>query len=702
MSRYVLTVLAALLAIPMIPWAQAAYGAVGKQEKGWTLNLKDVDIHAFLEQVSTITGENFVLDPQVKGVVTVIAPTPMSKEAVHELLLTVLRVNGLTAVVSPTSTRVIPQGGAKLESSTDDAGVTSGQQLVTRVIPLKNADVDETVKILKPLISSAGYLEGSIYSNALIVSDYADNLAQILKALKDLDNEDSSKVEVIPIKDGSVDEIVPLLEAMAPMQIGENKKGRNRLRVLADERSNSIVVRGDKKDREEIRSLVETLDQKTTNHNSIQMIRLHYADAKEIAPLLRGMLSKSGDAAGAAPPPAGNAAGGVSAANAATLSTLYSAAPLPASGPAPAQHGGTGEAPEMQSFIQADISRNALIVRADPTLMSEIRSLVAQLDVRSPQVLIEAAIVEITADASEQLGMQLAAGRGTVSAHSASTQFSSNELSLGSVLTQLGSATAAATTGEGLAVALGTKGKFDVLVQALASVDGANLLSTPSITTLDNEEAKIVVGQNVPFRSGSFTTLSSGVANPFTTIERQDIGITLKVVPQINEGNLVRLNIEQEVSSIANTTVAGAADLITNKRSIQTNVLAEDGETVVLGGLLQDDTSESVSKIPLLGDIPVIGTLFRDNQHSATKENLIVFLRPTVLWGRDQMAALTQERYGRVYELQLGRKKLIDDDFPFSHAGESPAAPLPWLAAPAPSVDTVFNPPAKALPWLIQ
>jgi general secretion pathway protein D len=323
-------------------------------------------------------------------------------------------------------------------------------------------------------------------------------------------------------------------------------------------------------------------------------------------------------------------------------------------------------------------------------MMNEIRSIVKQLDVRRPQVLIEAAIVEITADKSQKLGIQLAGGNTAATFNGGTTQFSGAGLSIGDILTQLGNPNVADVSGEGLAVTLGTKAGFNVILQALASTTGANLLSTPSIITLDNEEAKIVVGQNVPFRTGSFSTQNAGVSNPFTTIERQDIGITLKVMPQIHEGNLVKMNIEQEVSSIAPTTVqtSGAADIVTNKRTIQTKVLAEDGETIVLGGLIEDDISEIDSKVPLLGDIPVLGSLFGSKSHSSTKKNLLVFLRPTVLRGSEQMAGVTQRGYGQVYDLMLGRKNLAD----VNDAG------MPERILDAGSV---FEMPPKKLPWLV-
>ncbi len=653
------------------PWGLTpAYAQTASDEKDWKLNLKDVELPVFLEQVSSITGENFVIDPQVKGKVSVIATTPMRADAVHELMLSVLRVNGYAAVPAGPVTRIVPQANLKMGAVTPARAAGDTQQLVTRVLKVKSANVNEMVRILRPLLSASGYMEGSEFSNSLIISDYGDNVEQIMKAMRAFSTQQSTAdIEVIPLREVWVGDIVPLIEAIAPMQLQELGKGRNTLRIVADERNNSIIVRGDRKEREQIRSLIEKFDIRNEEANNIQMIRLHYADARDVASLLKATLGSKPQSEAASAP------AGTAAPSAGATSQV----------PALAEGGG-----DSHVSIQANVTLNSIIVRADPAVMNEIRALVKQLDVRRPQVLIEAAIVEITADKTRQLGTQLAGGNTAVTYNGGTTQFSGANLVIGDMLDQLGNAGAANVSGEGLAVLLGTKAGFNILLQALSSTTGANLLSTPSIITLDNEEAKIVVGQNVPFRTGSFSTQNAGVSNPFTTIERQDIGITLKVMPQIHEGNLVKMNIEQEVSSIAPTTsqTSGAADLVTNKRTIQTKVLAQDGETIVLGGLIQDDVSEVDSKVPLLGDIPVVGTLFSNRSQSSTKKNLLVFLRPTVLRSQDNMGAITQERFGRVYDLILGRQDILSGDATVSAATQDPGQ--------------IFHVPPKELPWLLE
>ncbi len=663
-----------------------AAAAASPNPNGFSLNLKDVDIRAFIEQVASITGENFIVDPAVKGTITVISPSAMSKEAVNEVFLSVLRVNGFAAVASENATRIVPLATNKGTASSGTARANS-QQIITRVVAVKNANIEEAVKLLKPLVSPAGYLEGSATSNALIVSDYADNVAQVMKSLQGLDRPGGGEVEIIPLKEAWVGNIVPLIETLSPVQLADSKS-RNRLRVVADERSNSIIVRGDVSDRQAIRRLVETLDKKVPSGSDIQLIRLQYADAREVAGLLRRMLSNGGGAGGGAVANSPTAAAAVNAGSAnggnAAGANLFATALGNASAGA---NGASGQVSDGgDGSIQADVALNALVVRAEPARMNEIRALVRQLDVRRPQVLIEAAIVEVTSDQSRQLGVQLAGGGVAEKIAAGTTQFSATGLPISSVLAQLGSAQSGAVGGEGLAIALGVKDSFDVVIRALASTAGVNLLSTPSITTLDNAEARIVVGQNVPFRTGSFSTLNAGVGNPFTTIERQDIGVTLRVLPQIHEGNLVRLTIAQEVSSIAPTQTTGAADLITNKRTIETKILAEDGETIVLGGLIQDDVTETVSKVPLLGDIPLLGALFRNTSSANTKRNLVVFLRPTVLNDRLAAGRVTQGRYQQIYDVQLLQ--------PSSGLGDH--APRQ-----APDASTIFTPPAKRLPPLV-
>ena len=530
--------LLALCSIIGVPFPVSAADAGDPLAKDWTLNLQDVDIRVFLQQISAITGENFIIDPAVKGKVTVVSSSPMDRRAVDQLLQSVLRVNNLTAMASGSATRIVPQGDPKAGAG---AGVVGSRGMVTKVLPVRYASVDDAVKILKPLASSAGSVEGSASSGTVVVSDYDDNVRQMTRTLANVDTTDTGEREVVALKEARAENLAPLLQSLLPAATGGAAKSRGQAQVVADMRSNSIIIQGEPAERAKIRDLIDTLDQKAVGGSDIQLIRLQYADAKDLAPLLRGMIFPSANGGGtqsaAAPStlPASsstatpaNATPGLSAS--AVPSVNQSNAPntaggddLAASGIEAAQAAQAGG-----GFIQADIALNALIVRAPPVIMNEVQSLVKQLDVQRPQVLIEAAIVEITTDQAEALGVQLGAGDAARSIHAGTSQFTANEVPIGQLLTQLGAGPATGFIGDGLSVAIGNNGGFTALVQALANTTGVNLLSAPSITTLDNEEAQIVVGQNVPFRTGSFTTQNSGVADPFTTIERQDIGITPK------------------------------------------------------------------------------------------------------------------------------------------------------------------------------
>jgi general secretion pathway protein D len=618
----------------------------------WTLKLKDVDIRVFLDEVAALTGEHFAVDPEVKAKVTVIGSAPMNAEAAHEILLSVLRANRLIALAGGAVTRIAPES----ENGKPPAFALG---LITRILPLNDLGGEEAAKLARPLLSASGTFEASEAESALIVSDYPDHVARIAGLFQEMDRFADAEVEVIPLKEGKVSAVVPLLEAVAPAILNDANKAHGRLRIVSDE------------------------------SGEIQVIRLHYADAKETAATIRALLFGEKNPAGNA----GSATGG---------GTSPAGAALPASVSPEAGNAGQG-------FVQADAGLNALLVRARPSMMHDIRALVAQLDAPRPQVLIEAAIVEITANRAEQLGIQLGGGDPSVGVNGGLSQISSAGASISSILSGLGNSRAASFGGDGLNLIFGKDARFNVLVQALASASGVNLLSTPSIITLDNEEAKIVVGQSVPFRTGSVGTQTAGIANPFTTIERQDIGLTLKVVPQIHDDDLVRLGIEQEVSSIAPSTEqsAQAADLITNKRTISTKVIARDGETIMLGGLIEDDTSSSVSKVPLLGDLPLLGALFRGKSQTSTKTNLIVFLRPTVLRDSEALRRVTNARYRPLHALRVGERTLDDDATetlsdlrarpPADSLFAQPAKRLPWLAEAATAVPDA---PAPALPWL--
>ena len=604
-----------------------------EQEQTWKINLKNAEIGEFVTQVAAITGKTFVVDPRVKGKVTVISSESLNRDGIYELFLAVLRVHGFAAIETGDVVRIQQQTLAKQSSSPlDDAATISGEQLVTRVIPAQNVDSAELVKILRPMIPQYGHIAAIAQPNVVIVSDHAENIVRLMRLIEQIDVSDEDEVIVVPLKEAFVGTIVELLERVAPEQIGRNAKGPQRIQVIANERNNSLVLRGKPRPVAEVLKLIDKLDQPATSTGATQVIYLAHADAKAVAEILNGLIS----------------------------------------GRQAAQGGENAQTPQPLS-IQADVSLNAIVVRADPSTVAEVTQIVKQLDVRRTQVLIEAAIVEISLDKNKALGIDFAG----VDATGSSVPFFSTALTgtLGPLFNALrpntgdddtSNDTIDPTRGLGLtnqstiAVA-----KFDpdgvswaAILQALASSSAANLLSTPSILTLDNQEAKIVVGQEVPFRTGSFTTTTDGANNPFTTIQRQDVGLTLTVTPHIHEGESVRLEVAQEVSSVVAASIAaigesGTADIITNKRQIETTVLADDKQTVVLGGLIQDDITKVQKKVPLLGDIPGLGKLFQSNTDTRTKRNLLVFLRPTVLRTKEDAGAASQRKYDAIWDVEI-------------------------------------------------
>jgi general secretion pathway protein D len=599
----------------------------GAQET-WRINLKNADIQEFISQIATITGRTFVVDPRVRGRVTVISNASLDENGIYELFLSVLRVHGLAAIESGDVIRIQQQTLAKQSGSPlDDVAQIDGEQIVTRVIAVQYVDASEVVQTLRPMVPQYGHLAAISRPNAIIVSDHAENIVRLMGIIRRIDVADEDEVVMVPLKDAWVGDIVDLLERLAPDQLGRNAQGPQRIQVIANERTNSVVLRGKSRPIADVRRLISQLDQPATASDSTYVIQLSHANAPDLAEILSGLV--------------------------ATL------APANADGARPVS-------------IQADQSLNAIIVRADPSTMSEIRDIIAQLDVRRTQVLIEAAIVEISLDDTLNFGVDFAA----VDASGRSMPLLSTALQ-GALNSILGGAVEGGPIGAIQSIDNPTLGvaridpeglSFGAVLQALATSSKANLLSTPSILTLDNQEARIVVGQGVPFRTGTFTVGPEGATNPFTTIQRQDVGLTLTVTPHVHdEGNSVRLQVAQEVENVVQAALAaigegGFSDVVTNKRTIQTTVLANDGQTIVLGGLMQDDAMDTQRKVPLLGDMPLVGKLFQSNRRERTKRNLIVFLRPTVIRTREEAEAVTERKYNAIWETELRSRRPRDRD----------------------------------------
>ena len=600
--------------------------AANAQENTWRINVKGADIHEFVEQVAQITGRTFVIDPRLKGSVTVISSESMDADAIYALFLEVLRAHGFTASQSGDLVRIQQTAVGKQTPGAEGrlSDVAPGE-LVTRVIAAQNVASTELVKILRPLIPQYGHIGPIEEPNVVIITDHADNIERLRRIINQIDVSDEDITEMVPLKEAWVGTVVALLEKLAPDEIGRSAKGPQRVQILANERNNSLVLRGKPRPIAEVLKLVDQLDQPATTTGATQVIRLKHADAKAMAEIITGIVSQRGSAEEGAEKPT----------------------------------------------IHADESLNAIVVRADPGTMNEILDVVAQLDVRRTQVLIEAAIVEVRVSDVDALGVEIQAVDGsgeTLPLVSTALDGTIQQL-LGSLIpddvntntnssdiTPLPALAGAGTTPLIAAAKIDANAiSFGAVVTALSTNSDAELLSTPSIMTLDNQEAKIVVGNEVPFRTGSFTTTADGANNPFTTVNREDVGLQLTVTPHVHDGTNIRLQIAQEITSVVDSAVGDSAfaDVVTSKREIDTTILAEDGQTIVLGGLIQDDVTDTRRKVPLLGDIPVLGNLFRSTRETRTKTNLLVFIRPTVINSGEQATDVTTRKYQDIWEVEI-------------------------------------------------
>ena len=638
----------------------------------WKINLRDADITAFIGEVADITGKNFVVDPRVKGNITVISNKALSKTEVYDLFMGVMNVNGVVAVPSGNTVKLVPDVNAKQAGVPFDLRKrASDEEVVTRVIWLENTNPNDLIPAIRPLMPQFAHLAAVPGTNALLVSDRAGNIAQLEALVQNLDGGGTDRLDIIPLQNTQAEEIITLIDAMSASTPQRDVRG-SRLRLIADGRSNRLLVKGDARSRERIRELVKQLDVvPAAQLGGLRVFRLSHASAKNLAEMLQGLMNNN-SLVSSAPTGSltstaslsGDSSGSSSTGSTATSSLSSSVASTPAPRPSSssASSPATGGATAPKVSIIADESQNALIVKADPALMREIESAIKQLDVRRAQVLIQAAIVEVSGSNADQLGVQWALGNASTGVGAIS--FDNAGLSLGAIATAAASgANSAALAGaaKGLSGALIGLGEvrsdnsfYGAILQALKTTSSANLLSVPSIMTLDNEEANILVGQNVPFITGSTTTGSGGTSNPFTTIERRDVGINLKVIPHVGEGGTIRLEVAQEVSSVVPTTSSvRSSDLITNKRFIKTTILADDQQTIALGGLMQEDQSESLSMVPGLGRLPLIGGLFRARANDQTKRNLLVFLQPTILRDNSSATQISQNRYNQIRMLQL-------------------------------------------------
>lgn len=628
------------------------------------VNMRGVEIADVADQISRLTGRTLILDPSVKGSVTVTSAEPLTQNGVWELFQSVLRANGFAAVRSGRAWRVVPQGNAVRDGGVPSRGA-SGQELITRMIRLSNVPSAEAARVVRPLVASFGSVEPLAQPNAVIVTDYADNVRRIEGILRSLDGGGGGLTfATISLRNGSAPEVAQALQAV----LGDSAAGG--AKVAADARSNTVIVRGTPSAVADARRMIASLDTPGGATPQTRVFRLSYADAESVTEVLRGILgqeatttnpvarSLSGQRSTRSPTGVLGgliASGGSNPAQAAATAVAAQSQQQPMGG-APESTAQGFATPELTVQPSPDI--NAIVVRGTPSAVASIEQLITDLDVRRPQVLIEAAIAEITGEEAEALAVQLGtSGAALTQVQGAGTSFSTVGPSLGGILTALGvPAGSLIGQAQGFMGNIAIGNDFSVLVQALGTSTKSNLLSTPQITTLDNKVGEFVVAQEVPFVTGSILTDSSNVT-PYTSIERKDVGITLRVLPRINAGDTIRLEVSQEASSIAPAQLARATDIITNRRAINTTVLADNGQTIVLGGLTSDDYGQTRSQVPILGNIPILGELFRGRRESRQKRTLFIFLKPTILRNGEDAAAIAKQKYARLRSEEMDLNK---------------------------------------------
>jgi general secretion pathway protein D len=642
MTRFLVAAVLALVAVLAI--AQPAVPAAAANPPGThTLNMKDADIQALIATVSEITGKNFIVGPNVQGKVTVVSARPMKPDEIYDVFLSVLRVHGYAAIPSGSMIKIVPETVAQQDGSGGLNGTRQHEtdELVTQIVPVKHVSATELVPILRPLMPQGAQLIAHPASNTLVISDRAGNVERMISIIQRIDTVSDSGVDVIPLQHASAAEVARTLS-----QLSETKgvDAADQPRVFADERTNSILLSGGKSGRLRLRALIAHLDTPIADGGETQVVYLNYANAKDLVPILEGVAATlTGDA----PPNAKAAAAGGASSSGASSAT-----------------------------IQAHEGDNALVISAPPAVIRSLQAVIRQLDIRRAQVLIEAVIAEVSDETANELGIQWQVPLGDSSHVVGGTNFTGNTPgnNILNVTAGLNSSGGPLTTvGNGFNLgyleSITYNGKqllsLGGLISALRSNGKNNILSTPSVMTLDNQEAMIKVGQEVPFVTGSYTTntgtsggtsgtTTTGIGNPFQTIQRKDVGLTLTVTPHVNSGDAVRLDIHQEVSSLL-PPVQGAVDLVTNKREIKTTVLVKNDSVLVLGGLISDNVKDSVQKVPALGDIPLIGNLFRYRSNDHTKQDLMVFLHPRILRDAASEAQVSGEKYNflRTEQLQM-------------------------------------------------
>jgi general secretion pathway protein D len=652
----------ALLAVhaPSVEAQQAA--ARGAQI---TPNFKDADITQVIEAVSAATGKNVIIDPRVRAQVTMLSSTPMSSAAFYEAFLALLSVHGFIAVETGGIIRVVPDANARQMPSIDLPNRVSAtsDEIVTQIVSVRNISAAQLVPILRPMQPQYAHLAVYPASNILIISDRANNVNRMMRIIRRIDEAASSEVEVVSLQNASAAEIVRIVSSLTQAQ-AQAEGGAPSVRLVADDRSNSVLISGDTTLRLRAKALIAHLDTPLDNGGDTQVRYLRYADAEKIAGKLKEQLS------------------------AATA--------------APAAAAGATALADRSTSIWAEPETNALVMTAPPKTMRSLMTIVDKLDIRRAQVLVEAIIVEVSADKSAELGVNWVAADADGDIPAGGFIEPVGGISVVDLARAVDNPASLTAVPRGTTIGIGrlngTGINFAAMIRALRGDSNTNIIATPSIVTMDNQEAQIKVAQEVPFVTGQFTNTGNnagGSVNPFQTIQRQEVGTILKITPQINEGDSVMLKIEQESSSIAASS-SGAVDLITNKRTINTHVLIEDGGTIVLGGLISDTQTRGEQRVPFLGRIPIIGEAFKTRSAKNNKTNLMVFIKPRILRDGTDTAIETNQKYNYMRDEQrrLGPRGEILPLLPGTRRPMLPELPEPPprpAVAPAPAADAAVE-----------
>jgi len=719
-----------------------------------TLNFANADIEAVARTMATITGKNVVVDPRVKGQITLVTENAVQPNAAFQQFLAALRLQGFTVVESAGLYKVVPEADAKLQtgnvsvSQGGAGGTPAGGQIVTQIFKLNFENAANLVPVLRPLISPNNTINVNPGNNSLVITDYADNLQRLARIVAAMDVSNASDVEVIPLQHAIATDLAPLVSRLieggsatatgTAQGVAQGQTDNSfKTTLLAEPRSNALIVRAANPARVAlVRSLVAKLDQPAAPGSSaasgnIHVVYLKNADAVKLATTLRAALGSAGGSgtSSGGGMGAGNLSGGLTRTGASGLgqtsglgnSTNASgnAGGLGSSGLGTGQgSSGSSDAnqPSTGGIIQADPTTNSLIISAPEPLYRQIRAVIDKLDGRRAQVLIESLIVEVSANKVAEFGIQwqgvlgnYGSTLGVLGNNSSVAGRNILDLALAAATGNVTSiANAKPAAGMNLAIAPRINGKYylGALANFLENTGDANVLSTPNLLTLDNEEAQIIIGNNVPFVTGSYANTggSGGAVNPFTTVERKDVGLMLRVRPQINENGTVKLTMYQEVSKVAESTLSNANGPSTSKRSIESTVLVDDGSVIVIGGLLEDSYALGQDKVPVMGDLPVVGGLFRNEKRTRQKTNLMVFLRPMVIRDSATSDALMVDRYEAIRALQQSTQPAPSTMMsgvseapvlPPLPAPASPAAPVQPAAAPAPLAPLAPQTPAR-------